>query len=106
MMKYYGIFENGILINVSQLPIYTEETETREISQEEFDLFMSREEEKQSLVELRIQREQECFLIINRGKLWYDNLTEEQLKELNTWYNAWLDVTETRVIPEMPIWIK
>ena len=61
---------------------------------------------KKELDDLRQQRETECFSIINRGKLWYDNLTEEQLSELRIWYNAWLDVTETRVIPEMPSWIK
>ena len=61
----------------------------------------------QELIEdLRQQREEECFSIINRGKLWYDNLTEEQLVELNTWYNAWLNVTETKIIPEKPSWIK
>ena len=55
---------------------------------------------------LRQQREAECFSIINRGKLWYDNLTEEQLVDLNTWYNAWLNVTETKFVPEKPSWIK
>ena len=105
-MKYYGQFQNNVLIGVSRIPLYADDFENKEISQEEFDLFMSKEEEKQSLIELRVRREQECFLIVNRGKLWYDNLTEEQLIELNTWYNAWLDVTETRVVPETPSWIK
>lgn len=62
------------------------------------------EEEKLNL--LREQREIECFSIINRGKLWYDKLTEEQVQELNTWYQAWLDVTETKVIPIKPSWLK
>ena len=61
---------------------------------------------QKELQELRQQREVECFLIINRGQLWYSTLTEEQLLELNTWYNAWLDVTETKIIPEKPSWIK
>lgn len=61
---------------------------------------------KENTDELRAMREVECFSIINRGKLWYDNLTEEQLVELNTWYNAWLNVTETRFVPEKPNWIK
>ena len=60
---------------------------------------------EQILMNLRNQREVECFPIINRGKLWYDNLTTEQIAELNKWYNAWLDVTETKVIPNKPNWL-
>lgn len=55
---------------------------------------------------LRQRREEECFSIINRGKLWYDTLTEEQLNELNNWYNAWLNVTDTEIIPIKPTWVK
>lgn len=58
------------------------------------------------LEDLRQQREVECFSIINRGALWYNTLTEEQLADLQNWYKAWLDVTETRVIPVKPSWIK
>lgn len=61
------------------------------------------EEQKEYLRELR---EIECFSIINRGKLWYNNLTEEQIEELNEWYSAWLEVTETLVEPTKPEWIK
>lgn len=57
------------------------------------------------LEDLRLRREVECFPIINRGKLWYDNLTTEQVTELDEWYNAWLDVTETKVIPNKPNWL-
>ena len=56
--------------------------------------------------QLRDKRETECFSIINRGALWYNTLTEEQLVELQDWYKAWLDVTETRVVPEKLEWIK
>jgi hypothetical protein len=56
--------------------------------------------------ELRYRREQECFPIINRGKLWYDNLTEEQLSELDKWYREWLNVTDTLIVPEKPNWVK
>lgn len=55
---------------------------------------------------LRERRNVECFSIINRGKLWYDTLTQEQLVELNNWYNAWLNVTQTEIIPTKPTWIK
>lgn len=55
---------------------------------------------------LRLQRQIECFPIINRGQMWYASLTETQLAELNTWYQAWLNVTETLLIPEKPIWLE
>lgn len=54
---------------------------------------------------LRAYRSDACFSVINRGKLWYDTLTEEQLEELRAWYEAWLDVTETKIIPEEPTWL-
>lgn len=60
---------------------------------------------EEQLKYLRDKREIECFTYINRGKLWYDNLTEEQLVELDAWYNLWLDVTETKVIPNKPKWL-
>lgn len=72
--------------------------------------------EEQMLNNLRARREQECFSYINRGALWYNTLTSEQQQELNTWYQAWLDVPqvyqETKpedietIIPQKPIWLK
>lgn len=56
--------------------------------------------------QLRIQREAECFPIINRGKLWYDSLSAEQLIELQEWYENWLNVTESMEIPTAPNWLK
>lgn len=53
----------------------------------------------------RLLRETKCFPVINRGVLWYNKLTDEQYTELTNWYNAWLDVTETLVIPDTPVWI-
>ena len=58
------------------------------------------------LKDLRNIREINCFSIINRGYLWYSQLSEQQLVELDNWYNAWLDVTKTRIIPQKPIWLK
>ena len=55
---------------------------------------------------LRRQRNDECFSVINRGALWYEKLTQEEKAELQTWYQAWLDVTETGVTPEIPEWLK
>ena len=56
--------------------------------------------------QLRRRREKECFPIINRGQLWYETLTKVQKAKLKEWYRAWLDVTETLVVPEKPIWLK
>ena len=62
--------------------------------------------EKEELFILRSRRELECFSIINRGKPWYDTLTEEQQKELDKWYKEWLNITETKIIPNKPKWLK
>ena len=51
---------------------------------------------------LRSLRERECFPYINRGALWYAKLTIEEKKKLSEWYQDWLNVTETRMIPEKP----
>ena len=55
-----------------------------------------------SIQDLRKRREKECFPIVNRGKLWYNCLTTEQIAELDDWYHKWLDVTETKYIPPKP----
>ena len=57
------------------------------------------------LENLRQRREKECFSVINRGQLWYDNLSAAQRTELQVWYAAWLAVTDTLVVPEWPEWI-
>lgn len=66
--------------------------------------------------ELRVRREVECFAYINRGVLWYNMLTIEQQQELNTWYQAWLNVPQVyleakpndvdAIIPQKPNWLK
>ena len=55
---------------------------------------------------LRQYREHRCFSIINRGLLWYNTLSEEQLLELDVWYKAWLQVTTTKIIPQEPVWLR
>lgn len=60
---------------------------------------------QRELDELRQLREKSCFPIVNRGILWYEKLTAEQKEELNAWYEAWLDVTETKVMPEPLVWL-
>lgn len=59
-----------------------------------------------TIMHIRDRRAKECFAIINRGKPWYDTLTEEQKIELNEWYHKWLNATETLVIPKKPDWLK
>ena len=60
------------------------------------------EEQKE---EYRRRRETECFSVINRGQLWYEGVSLSQLLELRSWYKAWLNVTETMVVPEKPTWL-
>ena len=62
-------------------------------------------EEQIELSNLRTKREKECFPYINRGYLWYNKLTKAQKSELETWYQSWLDVTETKSIPNAPDWL-
>ena len=54
---------------------------------------------------IRQRRLRECFQIVNRGQLWYNCLTLEQRSELNGWYHAWLNATETGIIPAPPGWL-
>lgn len=55
---------------------------------------------------LRKRRETECFCVVNRGQLWLESISPQQLSELRQWYQAWLDVTETMVAPDRPMWLK
>ena len=63
-------------------------------------------EDERLLHDLRLQREKACFPYVNRGYLWYSKLTDEQKSELADWYQAWLDVTDTKIVPEAPTWLK
>ena len=65
----------------------------------------ARAPEAEILQQLRDKREEVCFPVINRGLLWYESLTAEQRKELKQWYKAWLDVTETKQEPQLPLWL-
>lgn len=58
------------------------------------------------LSNIRLQRETECFPVINRGELWYAKLSDEQKAELSAWYEAWLNAPQTLVIPETLEWLK
>ena len=56
--------------------------------------------------ELRLRRQNECFSYVNRGQLWYTMLSVKQIAELTVWYKAWLNVTDTLVVPEKPSWLE
>lgn len=62
-------------------------------------------ETERELVSLRSQRNKACFPYVNRGEMWYSRLSAEQKEELGAWYQAWLDVTETKAVPEAPTWL-
>lgn len=66
-------------------------------------LIYSEERHKKTL---RLRRESECFPIINRGYLWYSGLAESQQLELGTWYQSWLDVTDTKEVPVKLKWLE
>ncbi len=54
---------------------------------------------------MRAERLYECFPIINRGELWYAQLSEEQKAELSKWYREWLDAPSTLIKPQKPEWL-
>lgn len=74
-----------------------------EIYEEELARIKQRQTDEKN--KLRSRRTSECFSIVNRGQLWYDRLTEAQINELNSWYQRWLDVTDTLIVPDKPEWI-
>ena len=67
------------------------------------DTSLAEESEKETL---RQRRQTECFSFVNRGQLWYATLSIKQLAELTAWYTAWLKVTETKTVPERPVWLE
>lgn len=86
---------NKPLITIEEVDMTSEEVVEFEAQQQEH-----------LIADLRQRREIECYPIINRGELWYDNLTTEQRSELDVWYQDWLDVTDTLVVPDKPEWLK
>lgn len=54
---------------------------------------------------LRQIRENECFKFVDRP-IWYKKLTTVEQLSVDTWYDSWLRVTDTFVIPERPNFIK
>ena len=98
--------EGCVLIEVEKIPNdwYFCRYENNQII---FDDEYKKEKVKEKeLLEIRMRREAECFPFINRGSLWYGFLTETQKQELQEWYQAWLNATETHEIPKKPNWLK
>lgn len=94
--------ENYKIVNGYNGALFFEEyTKTAEYKQK-----AEQWEEETKIKSLRRMRERECFSVTDRGYLWYTQLTEQQLTELNKWYKAWLDVTATQVVPQRPEWLK
>lgn len=106
----FTYFENALSIDEANYKIvngyngalfFEEYTRTEEYRQKEKEWQTAHQ-----FKELRRRREMECFPVINRGYLWYMQLSDEQLKELNEWYKDWLNVTETLLVPQKPEWME
>ena len=99
------VFENGgkEVRKVYDVPETKAEPERDEFEPIYVYVPFTKEEEVEHI---RRRRSLECFPIINRGRLWYDHLTEEQVDALREWYQEWLDATETLNTPEIPEIIK
>ena len=116
MRKIYFTLKNNRIDSYSDLPMdlaegeiqYEIETNIKHDKIRNCDyidgelVYNSDYEKEIEIMQLRNKRSKVCFPIINRGQLWYNHLTEEQLQELDIWYQAWLDITETLIIPEKP----
>jgi hypothetical protein len=60
----------------------------------------------ENIEHLRNIRDYLCFRVVNRGGVWYATLTEQEKIELMEWYVAWLNITETKEVPQEPSWLK
>lgn len=58
------------------------------------------------LQHMRNVRNHVCFTIINRGQLWYEELSHNQLEQLKKWYQDWLDFPQTLKVPIAPDWLE
>ena len=88
----------------------TEASPAKDAYDEYEDIYVYKPYTAEELVEqqretLRARRAAECFPIVNRGALWYDKLTAEQMSELSVWYEKWLDAPQTLSAPVAPSWI-
>jgi hypothetical protein len=69
------------------------------------DKILSRLSVEDKKTALRQLRQTECFSFVDRP-IWYNKLTDNQKKEVNEWYEQWLKVTDTFVVPEKPTFVR
>ena len=103
-MYYY--LDGNLPISSDEVQIGLEEISEYEFQYRALNLESSMLGQIDKVAMYRFIRNQVCFPIINRGQLWYNNLTNEQKEELAKWYNDWLNVTETLIEPKTPEWLK
>ena len=98
----YGTFEKYVELSNSLASV----DKNLKWNGQEFIVSENPKEVQKQLQMFREQREKECFSVINRGEFWFKHLTYEQKFELEKWYQDWLNVTLTKVIPSKPTWLK
>lgn len=103
---YYYLLNNNLPISSDEVQVGLEEISEYEYQYRAANLENSISGKIDKINMYRFIRSQACFPVINRGQLWYNNLTDEQKEELSKWYNEWLNVTTTLVMPETPDWLK
>lgn len=103
---YYYLSNNNLPISSDEVQVGLEEISEYEFQYRALNLESSILGQIDKVAMYRFIRSQVCFPVINRGQLWYNNLTDEQKEELSKWYNDWLNVTETLIEPKMPEWLK
>lgn len=55
---------------------------------------------------IRQRRQIECFNAIDeKSALWWNHLSDEKKKEIDLWYESWLEAPKTKTIPEKPKWL-
>ena len=93
------IDENLITIPLSKI----------DFTNREFDIekYHTRIKEKH-INDLRKLRAIQCFSVIDRSKIWWDTLSEEQVSEIKDWYNEWLDIPNQQLqsVERLPLPIK
>ena len=93
------IDENLITIPLSKI----------DFTNREFDIekYHTRIKEKY-INDLRKLRAIQCFSVVDRSKIWWDTLSEEQVSEIEDWYNEWLDIPNQQLqsVERLPLPIK
>lgn len=91
--------EDEIIRDYAGCLVFKKDSET-----EEYAAAKAAYEKEQYKKELRRRRENECFAIVDRAA-WFYGLSDERKAEVLAWREAWLNVTDTLMVPEKPNWI-